>query len=131
MQFVRNFAPRHLGCFDFIPSIGASGGILVLWSSNVFTGIVTEKLQFSITIQFTSTHNGDQWHLSNVYGPCHEPERSEFINWFRNCDVSDSVNWLFLGDFNFYRSLDDRNKPGGNLNDTIVFNDAIDHLGVI
>jgi hypothetical protein len=103
----------------------------VLWSSNVFTRIVTGKLQFSITIQFTSAHNGDQWHLSNVYDPCHEPERSEFINWFRNCDVTDSINWLFLGDFNFYRSLDDRNKPRGNINDTIVFNDAIYHLGLI
>jgi hypothetical protein len=92
MQSVQNFAPRRLDCFDHIPSIGVSGGILVLWFSNVFTGTVTKKLQFSITIQFTSAHNGDPWYLSNVYGPCHEPERSEFINWFRNCVVTDSVN---------------------------------------
>jgi hypothetical protein len=36
------------------------------------------------------------------------------------------VNWLFLGDFNFYG-----NKPGNNLDDTLVFNDLIDHLGLI
>lgn len=40
-------------------------------------------------------------------------------------------DWIFLGDFNFYRSLEDRNKPGGNLNDTLIFNDAIGHLGLV
>ena len=41
------------------------------------------------------------------------------------------MNWIFLGDFNFYRSLNNRNRPGGNLADTLVFNDAIGHLGLI
>jgi exonuclease III len=30
MAFIKNFAPRRLDKFDFIPSVGASGGILVL-----------------------------------------------------------------------------------------------------
>ena len=80
---------------------------------------------------FTSVHNGEQWKLTNVYGPCDEPERSDFINWFRNCDVNDTTNWIFLGGFNFYRSLEDRNRAGGNLADTLIFNDAIGHLGPI
>ena len=28
--FIKNFAPRRLDYFDFIPSVGSSGGILVL-----------------------------------------------------------------------------------------------------
>jgi hypothetical protein len=44
--------------------------------------------------------------LSNVYGPCTEPDRSDFINCFRNCDVDDQINSIFLGDFNFYISLE-------------------------
>jgi hypothetical protein len=38
---------------------------------------------------------------------------------------------LFLGDFNFYRSIEDRNRPGGNLQDTLIFNDAIGALGLV
>jgi hypothetical protein len=45
--------------------------------------------------------------------------------------VTDRVDWIFLGDFNFYRSLGNRNKPGGNLANTLVFNEAIGHLGLI
>ena len=76
-------------------------------------------------------HNGDSWLLSNIYGPCDEPERTEFISWFRDCDVDDTINWLFLGDFNFYRSLENKNRSGGNLNDSLIFNDAIGYLGLI
>ena len=94
-------------------------------------GTITQKKQFAITASFTSMHNGDSWLLSNVYGPCDEPERSKFITWFRDCDINDSINWIFLGDFNFYRSLENRNRPGGNKNDTLIFNDAIGYLGLI
>ncbi|XP_073360718.1 uncharacterized protein [Aegilops tauschii subsp. strangulata] len=40
-------------------------------------------------------------------------------------------NWLLLGDFNFLRSLDNRNLPGGDLNDMFIFNEIIGHLGLL
>ena len=131
LPFIRNFAPKHFDQFNFIPSNGASGGLLVIWCSSVFMGRILEKHSFSIIVEFTSAFNGDCWLLTNIYGPCDEPSRSDFIEWFRNCNVDDSINWLFLGDFNFYRSLENRNRPGGNLADTLIFNDAIGHLGLI
>jgi endonuclease/exonuclease/phosphatase family metal-dependent hydrolase len=84
-----------------------------------------------MTVSFTSVHNSDAWKLTTVYGPCDEPARTEFIDWFRNHDIEDTENWIFLGDFNVYRSLSNRNKPGGNLADTFIFNDAIGHLGLV
>ena len=82
-------------------------------------------------MNFTSAHNGDTWFLTNVYGPYDDPARTAFINWFKGHEIDDSMNWIFLGYFNFYRSLNNRNRPGGNLADTLVFNDAIGHLGLI
>jgi len=49
----------------------------------------------------------------------------------RNLDIQEGENWILLGDFNFYRSLDDRNKSGGNFQDTQIFNEVIDHLGLV
>lgn len=46
-------------------------------------------------------------------------------------EIDDEENWIFLGDFNFYRSLSNRNKSGGCLSDTFIFNDAIGHLGLV
>ena len=131
MEFIRNFAPSHFDRFEFIPSMGASGGILVVWNSSCFVGQVVDKQQFGITITFSSTHNSNTCYLTSVYGPCTEQNQSEFINWFRSHNIADTDNWIFLGDFNFYRSLQNRNRPGGNLADTLIFNDAIGHLGLV
>ena len=130
-SYIRKFAPRRFDSFDFIPSVGASGGILVVWSSAVFRGNVLDKQRFGITLSFTSMQNNDVWKLTTVYGPCDEPARSEFISWFRGHAILDSDNWIFLGDFNFYRTLNNRNRPGGNLADTLIFNNAIGHLGLV
>ena len=56
MAYIRKFAPRRLDKYDFVPSTGLSGGILVLWASAVFDGLVIEKCSFAITLSFTSTH---------------------------------------------------------------------------
>ena len=69
--------------------------------------------------------------MSTVYGRCVEPARGAFIAWLRNLQISDTDNWLNLGDFNFYRSTENRNRPGGNISDTIVFNEAIGESGLI
>lgn len=131
MSYIRNFAPKRFDLYDYVPSAGASGGILVLWISFHFSGAVIDKEAFGMTIVFTSVQNADSWKLTTVYGPCDEPARSLFIEWFKNHDIADDENWLFLGDFNFYRSLSNRNKLGGNLGDTLIFNEAIGHLGLV
>lgn len=71
------------------------------------------------------------WNLVSVYGPCSQPARSQFISWLRNLDIQDEENWLILGDFNFYRSVENRNRAGGNIQDMLIFNDMIDFLGLV
>lgn len=43
MSYIKKFAPRRFDCFDFIPLVGASRGILVLWNSSIFIGTVLDK----------------------------------------------------------------------------------------
>lgn len=113
--YLKKFAPRKFDKFDYIPSVGASGGILIAWVGSIFEGNVIEKQNYAMTISFTSRHNGEIWNLTNVYGPCTEPARSEFLLWFRSLVIRDEDNWLLLGDFNFYRSFENRNRSGGIL----------------
>jgi hypothetical protein len=40
-------------------------------------------------------------------------------------------DWLFVGDFNFYYSLNNRNREGGNLLDVMAFNEALGENGLI
>jgi hypothetical protein len=108
--------------------VGASGGILVVWNSSVFKGTSIEVKCFAIVIVFESMHS---WTLVSIYGPCQGELRDEFIQWLFNLIIPDDELWLFMGDFNFIRSQDSRNLPGGDVNDIFLFNELISHLGIL
>jgi exonuclease III len=110
--YISKFCPRYLNKFAFVPSTGASGGLLVCWNANIFHGSVTFALSQAISIEFTSLLSGASFHLTNIYGPCDSSEKAAFINWLYNLDTSLMVDWLLVGDFNLIRSPEDRNKPG-------------------
>jgi hypothetical protein len=40
-------------------------------------------------------------------------------------DKSDFNEWILAGDFNLYRSAEDRSKPGGNIGEMQMFNELI------
>jgi hypothetical protein len=76
-RFIRKFCPKRFDSFAYSPSVGASGGILVLWNSSVFSGSLQQIERFAVSIQFTSVHNNDSWNLTTVYGPCQGNERDQ------------------------------------------------------
>ena len=41
------------------------------------------------------------------------------------------VDWIVMGDFNFIRDPSDRKRPGGDVNEMLLFNEAISSLGLV
>ena len=41
------------------------------------------------------------------------------------------MDWIVMGDFNFIRSPNNRNKPGGDVNQMLLFNEAISNSGLV
>ena len=97
--------------------MGASGGILVVWNSSIFIGSLIQIQQFAVVVEFVSRQNNEKWTLVAVYGPCQGEARDTFVSWLYNLSIPVVENWLLLGDFNFIRSIDNRNLPRGDLND--------------
>lgn len=122
---LKAICPRRFDQFAYIPSRGASGGIIMIWNSSIFSGRVFLSEPFALGVEFTSTQSAHQWKLVNIYGPCQGEQRVTFTNWLFNMDIPPSEDWLLLGDFNYIRSPDNRNKPGGNVHDMFTFNDFI------
>jgi exonuclease III len=131
LLFIRNFAPKRFDKFEFCPSVGASGGILVCWASNHFSVSTIEKHPIAINLKMLSTHSQISWNLVVVYGPCRQLARDQFVNWLLNLQIEDDELWILMGDFNFYRYAENRNKAGGNFPDSLIFNNIISHLGLI
>ena len=131
LSFIRNFVPKRFDQFAYVPSEGASGGLLVIWVGNRFLGQLVQQESFGLVIQFTSKLSLEQFTLVNVYGPCDGIARENFIAWLFSLDFDDEDHWLIIGDFNFYRYSESRNRPGANLADIETFNEVISYLGLI
>ena len=67
---IRKFCPRRFDNFVYSPSMGASGGIIVLWCSSALVGALIDLQSYGIIINFSSAQNNQTWTLVNVYGPC-------------------------------------------------------------
>lgn len=131
LAFIHNFCPRRFNKFCFLPSCGRSGGLLTVWNGSVFSGVPVFSNDFSISVDFTCLTSNRQWTLTNIYGPRTHAKKLQFITWLNDIDMPDECNWIALGHFNFLRSPDDKNKPGGNINDMLMFNEAISNLGLV
>lgn len=51
------------------------------------------------------------------------------MDWFENIQMPHDVDWLVIGDFNLYRK--DRNRSGVNVENMLLFNNAISSLGIV
>jgi hypothetical protein len=86
---------------------------------------------FGLAIELTSCISSDIFMPVNVYGPCEGIERDNFVAWLFHLDISDDNLWLLVGDSNFYRFVESRNREGANLADIATFNEIISYLGLI
>lgn len=130
-NYIKNFCPPDFDMFEFLPSVGASGGILVAWKSTAFLGSLVFSNCYAISVEFTSNMNNDTWLLTAIYAPCTAEGKRAFIHWFREIQVPLDLDWLIVGDFNLIRKPQDRNRDGADAEEMFIFNEAISKLGVI
>jgi len=69
--------------FIFLPSVGASGGILVTWRRDVGVTGLTRVDNQSVSVQFSSRNNHPWW-LTCVYGPQGTEQKIEFLQELRD-----------------------------------------------
>jgi hypothetical protein len=53
------------------------------------------------------------------------------FQYLNNIQIDLDENWMIVGDFNFYKSLEDRNREGTNYSAMETFNSIIGHPGLI
>ena len=82
-------------------------------------------------MELTSKHDDSIWLLTNIYAPCTPSGKPLFLHWLKDIQMPPEVNWLLAGDFNLIRKPADRNKPGEDLAEMLLFNEALIALGVV
>lgn len=86
-----------------LPSIGKSGGIIVIWDVRVVRGSESVLGNFSVSMLMHNVGSKDQWWLSGVYGPNKSRERKDFWEEMAGLYGLCGQNWCIGGDFNTVR----------------------------
>lgn len=101
------------------------------WKGTLFSGLEVFQNDYAISVEMTSNLNNNCWILTTIYAPCTPIGKRTFLNWFKDIQMSDHIDWIIVGDFNLIRRPEDRNKPGGDVTEMYLFNEAINYLGLI
>lgn len=111
-----------------LPSVGASGGLLIAWRHSLGPATTTKEDNHIISIQF-SLSSGLSWWLTYVYGPQGDDNKVLFLQELRNIIATFQGPWLVLGDFNLI--VNDEDKNNGNFNRAMMgrFHHFINDLG--
>jgi len=99
--------------FVSLPSVGASGGILIAWRSRLGTIGASRLDSHCVSIQFCPV-NGNTWWLTCVYGPQDNQEKIQFLQELREVRAQCVGPWMVAGDFNLIYKDEDKNNS--NLN---------------
>jgi hypothetical protein len=100
---IKKICPPSFDCFDFIPSVGASGETFIIWKGSHFSGHVIAQNSYAMSIEFVSIFSGATWVLTNIYASCSTEGKRDFLNWLHDFELSEGTNWLLVGDFNLIR----------------------------
>lgn len=79
-----------------------------------------------LSLEMKSLLNGNFWLLTNVYTPCTPEVKWEFCERLKNIEMPDEQDWL-----NLMRSPDNRNREEGDIDDMLLFNEAINASGLL
>ena len=90
-----------------LPSIGRSGGILIIW--DVRSLKIKESLvgEFSVSVLVEDEVRGDWW-FTGVYGPSKKRQRKDFWDELSGLKVICSDRWCAGGDFNVVRRVNEK-----------------------
>jgi hypothetical protein len=76
LAYIKKNCPKKFTRFEFVPSVGASGGLIIILNGSLFKGEMAFHNEFSLSVKFQCNLSNDSWILTNIYGPCQSERKS-------------------------------------------------------
>jgi len=114
--------------YSFQASLGASGGLLTIWDTNVVEVWSTSCFDLALVIRGQVISTGIEFIIVNVYAPCDTTAKQ--VLWDKLASfvlTNNEANLCLCEDFNSVRSVDERKGHGTMFrqHDTDIFNTFI------
>ncbi|GAU10348.1 hypothetical protein TSUD_422720, partial [Trifolium subterraneum] len=122
--------------YSFLPSIGASGGILTIWDPRVVSVWSSQCLTNCLITRGRFIKENVEFSLANVYAPCSGVGRVRLWQELSGVlQLHGQTAWCVLGDFNAIRSSEERKSRVRRLEvlseETHAFNQFIEANSLI
>jgi hypothetical protein len=56
LSFINKFCHAHFDNFEYLPSVGASGGVITIWKSHLFSGALAFLNDLALLVELVSRH---------------------------------------------------------------------------
>ncbi|GAU29337.1 hypothetical protein TSUD_227080 [Trifolium subterraneum] len=122
--------------FSFVPSVGASGGIITLWNPCVVNVWSSIRVENCLIINGNYIQSQTNFFLANIYASCDEQRRVCLWNALKMMvQRHHLIAWCVVGDFNAIRNAEERcslvRTPSYSSVDCSSFNLFIDGSNLI
>jgi exonuclease III len=100
------------GEFLYLDSVGAAGGLAILWNPQTVTLLHPFSTKYTLTTYFKSLASSKEGAITNVYGPQTIQDKESFLQSLRHVQtLICTPHWIVGGDFNIILTLEE--KSGG------------------
>ncbi|XP_071727550.1 uncharacterized protein [Rutidosis leptorrhynchoides] len=110
---------------------GRSGGLLILWDSNIFNVDSAVEREFFIAIKGKLSNYDSEIIIVNVYGPHSDEKKKRFWDSLNDLMSFDNAAWVLCGDFNEVRYAHERENSNFIARRASWFNNFIHDNGLI
>ncbi|XP_026396344.1 uncharacterized protein LOC113290979 [Papaver somniferum] len=98
----------------YVPSVGASGGLIFLWKDGFSVDIVGSISKMIHAIVSNDPSKGE-WFLSCIYGTPYKTEQKEQWSYINDLSKSVTIPWVVLGDLNITMCTNDINHATSSI----------------
>ncbi|XP_071708244.1 uncharacterized protein [Rutidosis leptorrhynchoides] len=119
--------------FKFVQkgSSGRSGGIALVWDSEMFQAIQAVEGDFYLAVKGRFKGQSSDVIIVNVYGPHEDRKKRLFFDSLEKLLEFDNEDWILCGDFNEFRHEDERRNCKFIQRKAIRFNSFISKTSLI
>jgi hypothetical protein len=108
LQLVRSLWGTSFVDWEFLPTVGSAGGVLLMWDNRVVEKLDAVVHDFSVSCLWKSVSDGLVWVGTGLYGPTNDLLRRELWEQLRAVQGLWSHPWCVFGDFNAVRFPSER-----------------------
>lgn len=124
--------PNH--AYSYRPSVGASGGLLIVWDSKEVEVWSSGSQEHVLHIHGRFIRTNEEFYLFNIYAPCDDRTKQElWVSLSARLQLLGGAKVCLCGDFNAVRNVEERWSQRGNnvYYDVQHFSQFIDDNGLI